>query len=158
MMTQIGRLPGYSPCIQIGRAGAEHTTDFSDLHHVQGAVWQLRNPHGDIDALLDEPDHTIEQQKADMQARIAPDQLGDDRQDVQPPEHDGRGDRQRPARAGPAAPCGFEGIIDLGQPRATSFQKLRPFIRQADAARGPCQQGDADGRFERGDRPRDRRR
>ena len=58
----------------------------------QRGIGKRADTHRDIEVLLGQIDHPIDQQQAERDARKSLEELGRDRQRVQPAEHDRRGD------------------------------------------------------------------
>ncbi len=111
----------------------------------------MRNSHAEIDSLVDQRHHPIEQQEQDLDARELAHEALDDRQDMDAPEHFRRGDRQLPARLGRALRGGVLKFGEFGERATALFEVALAGVGERHGSRRASQQTGAEAIFQRGD-------
>jgi hypothetical protein len=86
--------------LQVRGAGDQNVAHVADLDGSERAVGEVSDSDRDIDAFLNELDGPIDERQSDGQAGVTVQELGDNRDDVQAAEGDGRGDDELPLRLG----------------------------------------------------------
>lgn len=98
---------------KIGRARAGDQADRADARRAERRIRERADTHADVETLFDQIDDAIDQKHARDNARESVQELSDDRQHMQPSEHDGRGERKLPARLGLLACRAAPRIVEL---------------------------------------------
>ena len=113
MAGELGRMLRPAARREIGRAGADDPADRPDAHRDQAAVRQLADPHGEVDMVFGETDDAVVEHQPDVDLGIGLEELDDDRQHMQPAEHQRRGDDEVALRRGIFARRGALGLRDI---------------------------------------------
>ena len=102
---------------EIGGACARHPADGAQPGRDQAAVGQVADAQGDVDLVVEEVGHAVGQHQLDGHFGERREEGGDDRQDVQPAEHDRGGDDKVALGLGVLAGRGALGLVQLLQDR-----------------------------------------
>src|SRR6516165_3658025 len=94
MFAEVAGRFGRASFDKIDRTATDHPADRADASRDEAAVGQLADANREISMLFLEIDHAIGQHEADIDIRISLEKLKRDRQDVEPSEHDRRGDNE----------------------------------------------------------------
>lgn len=71
---------------EVALAGDEDATSRPDRSGSQGRVLEVADPHGHVDALLDQVDHAVGEEQLRSNRRVPGEERRDERRDVAPPE------------------------------------------------------------------------
>ena len=118
---------------------------------------QLADPDREIDPFLDQVDERVGHAEIDPERRIAGQELGQGRGDVQAAERHRRAQAEHAARLGLELRDREPGVVDLGQDPLAALVIEPPGLGQAELARGAVEQAHAELVLERADAARHRR-
>ena len=107
-----------------------------------GAVGQRADPNRAIDVLVDETRVAVRQREPDVDLGKAREEIADDRQHIEPPEGDRRGDDEFAARREKFAGGGPFGLIHLFEDPFRGGEIGRPGVGQAELPRRPDEKAD----------------
>jgi hypothetical protein len=110
--------------------GDEHAAHFAELHRRERAVGQISDAHGDVHALLDELNGAVEEDQADVETRMARQQLGDDRHDVQPSQHLAGGHHQQSMRVRGLSRGAEFGVAQVREDASAAHKEHRALLGQ----------------------------
>ena len=110
----------------------------------------------DVEPLLHQVDRPIDQAERGRYLGKAAEELGHDRQDMQAPEQDRRGDAQFAARRRTLPRRGPLDFLEIGKHAARPRQKPVPGLGEADRAGGAIEEPHPEPRFQFANRARNR--
>src|SRR5215467_14650117 len=102
----------------------------------------MRDPNGDIDALVDEIDDAIDKQHVGADFRVALQKFAYDRAQIASPESHRGGHRELANRLGPARAENVLGLLRGGKDVTAALEILRALVGQVDTARRAFEQRD----------------
>ena len=149
LMHELGRRRRDAMLYKIGRARAGDQADRADARCAERRVRERADTHADIEALFNQIDDAIDQKHARGNARESVQERSDDRQHMQPAEHDGRGEGKLAARLGLLARHAAPGVVELIEHLAAGGGVGPPGLRQREPPRRSRDQARVELVFER---------
>ncbi|MNS92646.1 hypothetical protein D3C72_1267890 [compost metagenome] len=138
----------------LGR-GHHHAARFGQPDRYQAGVGQVAQADGAVEAFIDQVDHAVRQVQRDRHIRMRLNKQWHQRRHVLAAVARRGGHAQVPAGLDPARRDAGLGVVQVVQDALAVFQEGRAFKGQADLARGPYQQLDAQALLQRVDAPPD---
>lgn len=143
---------------EVAGSAADDPAHRADPERGEAGIGEVADADRDVDALLDEVHRPVDEQRAGGHRRVGVEVVGEDRQDVEPPEQHRGGDRERAGHhAGVARRRGL-GLGDLDEDAPALLDVAAPGLGEPHRAGGAGEQPGADRRLERRHRPRHHRR
>ena len=120
------------------------------MRTINEEVREMADANRDVDSLLDQIGHAIEQQELDLDLAIVFDELADDRRDVQASKQRRGGHPQPPAR-GCTFSCGrLLDVFELSQQTLARDEEPLPGIGRGEPPRGALNQPGTEAPFQAG--------
>ncbi len=153
MVAEAGRRVGHAVPGEVVRAGAQEGPDLAEPDRADRGIAEGRQPYGEIDSLLDEVDHAVQEQHARPHAVMLGQERLQHRHQLQAPEQFRRGERDRPFQ--PSGPGARLRLSKLGEHPAIDGGLALAERRRLHPTRRPVQEPFAETGLQDGDRARD---